>query len=118
MPRRLENKVVISTSIVVDFEAGETGNSSRLQAIVSHFQRSVADAFSRDATVQPTGNIAFDWLDDADTNFGRCVDCNRIVSDCEKPNNVRCLIEAKTINGELLCLECAYHGRVFGPDST
>ncbi|QDT10974.1 hypothetical protein K239x_29670 [Planctomycetes bacterium K23_9] len=107
----LENKAVISTAVVVDVDASETGNSSRMDSIARRLRDAVESAFSRDASVDPTECLAWDWLNDSDTNFGRCADCNRLVSNYEQPHQIRTLIDARIVDGTLLCDECAYSRR-------
>ena len=104
----IENKVVITSSVVVEVDACENGNSRQMELISQKLLDVIESAFSNDDRVQPTGCLAWDWLNDADTNFGRCEDCNRLVSDYEKPNQIRGLIDARNIKGELVCDECAY----------
>src|SRR5262245_14927673 len=105
-----ENKVVLSTSIVVDIDADETGNSHRLESIARRFLEAVETAFRRISSVEPTKCLAYDWLNQPETNFGRCADCHRLVSDYEKPNQIRGLIDATVVDGVLLCDECAKFG--------
>ena len=104
----LANKVVISTAIVVDVDSSETGNSPRMDAIRRRLREAVESAFSRDPSVEPTECLASDWLNESETNFGRCADCKRLVSDYEQPNQIRTLIDARMVDGILLCDECAY----------
>jgi hypothetical protein len=107
----LENKVVISTAIVVDVDSSETGDSSRMDAIARRLREAVQTAFSHDPSVEPTECVALDWLNDPDTNCGRCADCNRLVSDYEQSHQIRTLIDARVVDGTLLCDECAYFRR-------
>ena len=104
----LENKVVFSTAIVVDVDSSETGNSPRMDSIRRRLREAVESAFSRDPAIEPTECAAADWLIESDTNFGRCADCIRLVSDYEQPNQIRTLIDARMVDGTLLCDECAY----------
>ncbi len=107
----LENKVVLTTSIVVDIDAEEHGNSPRMEMIGQKLLDAIDDAFASDDTVQPTGGIGFDWLNDPRTNFGRCVDCHRLVSDYRKPRRIPGLLGATVVDGHLLCDECQYFRR-------
>ncbi len=59
----------------------------------------------------PAAGIAYDWLNDSSSNFGRCVECNRLVSNYEKPNQIRVLVDARVADGKLMCDECAGFGR-------
>jgi hypothetical protein len=102
-----ENKVVLTTSIVVDIGAKETGGSRRLESIADRFQQAVSNAFKRSRIVEPTGGVRYDWLNDPNTNFGRCASCNRLVTDWQKPNMIRGMIEGRVVNGALLCDQCA-----------
>ncbi|HBE72044.1 MAG TPA: hypothetical protein DDW52_28230 [Planctomycetaceae bacterium] len=103
-----ENKVVISTAIVVEVDSSENGNSPQMEAIAQRLREAVESAFARDPSVEPTECLAWDWLNESDTNFGRCADCNRLVSDYEQPHQIRTLIDARVVDGTLLCDECAY----------
>ena len=103
-----ENKVVISTAIVVEVDPSESGNSSRMASISRRLRDAVDSAFSGDPSVDSTKCLAWDWLNESDTNFGRCADCNRLVSDYEQPHQIRTLIDARVVDGTLLCDECAY----------
>lgn len=94
--------------LVVDVDPGETGNSLRVELIAQCFKNAVANAFVQPGPVEPTGCLAWDWLNDPETNFGRCAGCRRLVSDCEKPFEIRGLHAASVVDGELLCHECAY----------
>lgn len=104
----LENRVVLTTSIVVDIDADEHGNSPRMELIQQKLLDAIDAAFASDGAVQPTSGIAFDWLNDPRTNFGRCVDCNRLASDYRQPHRIAGLLAATVINGQLLCDECQY----------
>ena len=106
-----ENKVVISIAIVVDVDPAETGDSSRMNSISRRLRDTVDSAFSDDPSVDSPGSIALDWLNESDTNFGRCADCDRLVSHYEKPRRIRTLIDARVVDGTLLCDECAYFRR-------
>tara|TARA_A100001391_G_scaffold152593_1_gene110426 strand:- start:3187 stop:3534 length:348 start_codon:yes stop_codon:yes gene_type:complete len=103
-----ENKVVISVAVVVDVDPAETGNSPRMDSISRRLRETVESTFSDDASVNSTGCIVWDWLNQSDTNFGRCADCNRLVSDYEKTFQIRTLIDARIVDGTLLCDECVY----------
>ncbi len=107
----LENKVVLSTGIIVDIEASEQGHSERMEAISQRLRDAVAQAFAGDASIMPVASIAYDWLNDSSSNFGRCVDCNRLVSNYEEPNQIRVLVDARVTDGKLVCDECACFGR-------
>jgi hypothetical protein len=113
---QLENKVVITASIVVDVDPGENGASSRLQRIVETFRHAVCETFAADHSVQCPECIAYDWLNDPEANFGRCENCKRLLSNYEKPRQIRGLIDAKFIDGSLLCDECDWLRR--GPTPT
>lgn len=102
----LENKVVLSTGIIVDIEASEQGNSERMEVIVQLLRAAVAQAFAGDSSILPTSVIRYDWLNDSDSNFGRCVGCDRLVSDYEKPKQICVLVDARVTDGKLMCLEC------------
>jgi len=104
----IENKVVISVAITVEVDSAETGQSSRMDSISRRLRDTVESAFAEDPMVDSVGSIAWDWLNDSDTNFGRCADCNRLVSDYEKPGHIRTLVDARVVDGELRCDECAY----------
>lgn len=103
----LEYKVVITVAIVVDVDAAEAGHSPRMEVVSQRLREVVAQAFAADPTIDPVGGIAYDWLNDPDSNFGRCEQCRRLVSDYEKPDPIRVLVEARVTNGKLLCDECA-----------
>lgn len=107
----LENKVVLSTGIIVEIEAAEHGHSERMEEISQRLRDAVAQAFAGDSSITPVAGIAYDWLNNADSNFGRCAACNRLVSNYEKPNQIRVLVDARVTNGKLMCDECAYFGR-------
>jgi hypothetical protein len=113
-----ENKVVITTSIVVDVDADETGNSRRLELIAQRFQEAIDKTFKRSRSVKPTCCLAYDWLNEPNTNFGRCVRCERLVSDYQKPHHIRGLTEATVVDGALLCDECACFGREDSENNT
>ncbi|EMI25302.1 hypothetical protein [Rhodopirellula europaea] len=113
----LENKVVVSAAIVVDIEPSEDGSSSRLESIVRRLQAAVDSVHSDDPGVASTGCTAYDWLNDSDTNFGRCADCRRLVSNYDKPNQIRTLIDARIVYGTLLCDECSYLRRETAAES-
>jgi hypothetical protein len=97
----LENKVVLSTGIIVDIEVSEQGHSERMEAISQRLRDAVAQTFSGDPSIMAVAGIAYDWLNDSDSNFGRCVDCNRLVSKYEKPNQIRVLVDARVTDGNL-----------------
>lgn len=71
----------------------------------------IDDGFASDESVQPTSGIVFDWLNDPKTNFGRCVDCNRLASDYRQPHRIVGVLGATVIDGQLLCDECQYFRR-------
>jgi hypothetical protein len=103
-----ENKVVVSTAIVVEVDPSETGTSARMDSISRRLRDAVDSAFSGDPSIEPTDCLAWDWLNESDTNFGRCADCDRLVSDDGQPHQIRTLIGARVVDGILLCDECAY----------
>jgi hypothetical protein len=107
----LENKVVLSTGNIVVIEASEQGHSKRMEAISQRLRDAVAQAFAGDSSIMPVDGIAYDWLNDSDSNFGRCADCNRLVSNYEKPKQIRVLLDARVTDGKLMCDECDYFGR-------
>jgi hypothetical protein len=102
----LENKVVLTTSIVVDIDPDEDGSSDRLEQIAEVFQQAVRAAFSADASVQPTECLAYDWLNFPETNFGRCMNCNVLVTDRNEPGQISGLMAAETVDGKWLCHGC------------
>jgi hypothetical protein len=107
----LENKFVLSTGIIVVIEASEQGHSKRIEAISQRLRDAVAQAFAGDSSIMPVDGIAYDWLNDSDSNFGRCADCNRLVSNYEKPKQIRVLLDARVTDGKLMCDACDYFGR-------
>jgi hypothetical protein len=46
--------------------------------ISQRLKDAVAQAFAGDPSIMAVAGIAYDWLNDSDSNFGRCVDCNRL----------------------------------------
>ena len=107
----LENRVVLTTGIIVDIEVHEQGHSDRMEVISQRLKDAVAQAFAGDSSIMPVAGIAYDWLNDPDSNFGRCVNCNRLVTNYEKPNQIRVLLDARVTDGKLMCDECTSFGR-------
>lgn len=106
-----ESKVVLTTSIVLDIEPSEDGDSARLNDIKHRLQSALVTAFWSDNGVEVTKKISFDWLNEPGANFGRCVSCHRLVSDCEKPNQIIGLFDGTVVDGVLMCDECRCFGR-------
>jgi hypothetical protein len=111
---KLENKVVLSTSIVVDVEPGEAGNSARLKEIAQRLSSAILLAFEGESFVEVTAKISYEWLNEPGANFGRCTDCGRLVSDYAKPHQINGLIDGTVVEGMLICDEC----RCFGHGAT
>jgi len=107
----VEREHSAQTGIIVDIEASEQGHSERMEAISQRLRDAVAQAFAGDSSIMPVNGIAYDWLNDSDSNFGRCAACNRLVSNDGKPNQIRVLVAAWVTVGKLMCDECAYFGR-------
>ncbi len=102
--------MVLSTSIVVDVDPSETGDSIRLEEIASRLRWAVFGAFAGDSTVEVMKKISYDWLNEPEANFGRCVECGRLVSDHTKPHPIVGLIDGTVTDGMLICDECRCFG--------
>lgn len=104
------SKVLVTTSVIVDVLDDEDGSSDRMKSISDKFRDAVAYAFKDDDSVQSVGSVAYDWFRDYTTNVGKCVDCNRWVSNRQEPNELCGLSSATIVDGQLICDECRCFG--------
>ncbi len=110
MERCWNNRVLLTTSIVVEVHDDEDGSSPRMESIHERLVKAVASAFDGDDSIAVVGTVAYDWFNDPSTNAGRCVECQCWVTDRERANELRGLPSAIVVNGNLVCDECRCFG--------
>jgi hypothetical protein len=106
LPDQERRKVLLSTSILVDLPDDEDEASDRACEFDQVLREAVAAAFEDIASVEPTGVVAYDWLAEPGTNVGKCVRCNRWVTNRKEPRELRGLVTATLVDGVLTCDEC------------
>jgi len=113
--------VLISVSIVVTAPVSELPEDALLDSVQEAFLDAVAErlrsgvaAMENEPWLELNAGVSFHYLSPqnefSEKNVGRCAECGRWTSDCDAPDFLIMLGVGRTIDGRLVCDECAICG--------
>src|SRR5262245_60953877 len=106
--------VLITTAIIVHVpdEAVEDG-FTYVEPFADQMRDAIASAFPDSIRVEYPASLDMEWLDDPETNIGKCSACGCWVSDYTRDDYLKGVTAGRVVDGRWLCDEC----QLFGGDS-
>ena len=106
----MSKPVLIATALMVLVPDEHAESFTYAESFADQTRDAIEKAFQDSPFVEYPGGVVMEWVDAPDANIGKCSECNRWVTDCSQPDELKGIPAGRLRQGQWICDECEMFG--------